>query len=298
MTQISMCQPALSIIIPTHARSEILRECLLRIGAQTVRAQIEVIVVSDVVDPEVQAYCTALGAQVPCDYIQVSPCHQGVARNTALKRAKAPLCLIIGDDIFLEPDACAVHMMSHDLLTRQGVVSAAVLGFTTWDPTSGITQVMRWLERSGWQFGYLNLRRYERTFVPVSMQHFYTYTSHVSLPTAIARKYPFRQDIDLYGWEDVEWGTRLRDAGIGLFYQPDARAFHFHHMDLPASLRRMETLGTSAAQMARKVPDFDRLPRGTKRFFYRLVSMFPTMTGAHRRAFLRGVVAAERAADA
>lgn len=226
--------------------------------------------------------------------MQVPPCQQGAARNAALGRARASLCLIIGDDIFLESGACAAHMMSHDLLARQDMVSSAVLGFTTWDPAAGITPVMQWLEQSGWQFGYTNLQRYKRTFIPVSMQHLYTYTSHISLPTALARKYPFRQDVDLYGWEDVEWGTRLRDAGIGLYYQPDASALHFHRVDLPDSLRRMETLGASVVQMARKAPDFDRMPRGHKRLLYRLAALFPTMAGAHRRAFLRGITAAEQ----
>ena len=42
----------LSIIIPTHKRPEILRKCLKHIEQQTIKDQIEVIVVSDGLDEE------------------------------------------------------------------------------------------------------------------------------------------------------------------------------------------------------------------------------------------------------
>jgi len=285
--------PSLSVIIPTYKRTDILRECLRHLDRQTVREDLEVIVVSDGHDEQTAALRAEKRFRVPITFLEVEKSHQGVARNRGVAQATSSLCLFIGDDIFLREDACEHHLIAHRRLLREegiGTKSAiAVLGFTTWDPAIGVTPVMRWLETSGWQFGYPFLRSFSHTFVPRDRQHLFTYTSHISLPTSIARAHPFLKEVSLYGWEDIEWGMRLRDAGVRLSYEPDAQALHHHHMTLEQSLTRMETLGASAVMMKRLVPRFDRLPQCWKKFTYIVGALLPTMAGAHRRAFLRGM---------
>ncbi len=221
-------------------------------------------------------------------FLEIPKSQQGVARNRGVALATAPLVMFIGDDIFLEPHACEVHLKAHN---QQPATSnqQSILGFTTWDPALGITPVMRWLEKSGWQFGYPLLKNYEHKPIPAHMQHRFTYTSHISLPTEVAKKYPFHEDVTLYGWEDIEWGSRLRDGGVPLIFEPDARALHHHHITLESSLKRMETLGQSAVRMGSLLLGFDRLPRGWKLLRYKISSMLPTMAGKHRRAFLSGM---------
>ncbi len=121
------------------------------------------------------------------------------------------------------------------------------------------------------------------------MQHRFTYTSHISLPTAIAKKYPFREDVSLYGWEDILWGTELRDAGVSLIYEPDAKALHHHHIELADSLKRMDTIGKSLRTMEKIDPTFDRIPRGWKLWAHKMMGLLPTMRGKHERAFMSGL---------
>ena len=86
----------------------------------------------------------------------------------------------------------------------------------------------------------------------------------------------------LYGWEDIEWGSRLRNAGVPLIFDPDARALHHHQITLESSLKRMEVLGESAVKMEKLLPGFDRLPRGWKRIAYEAAAMlrrWPENTG-------------------
>ncbi len=302
--------PSLSVIIPTHRRPEILKTCLEHLEKQTIVNDIEVIVVSDGGDDESQvvrhkspAFACGLrtGRQVTTRFLEIAPCHQGVARNEGVKVAQGKYVMFIGDDIFLDSHACAKHLEAQrsferralsdekKVLTAQSSKLIATLGFTTWDPACGITPVMRWLEISGWQFGYPQIEKFSHNFLPRDIQHKYTYTSHISLPIEIAKKFPFRSDVSLYGWEDVEWGMRLRDAGVSLFYEPSASALHHHHITLKDSLLRMQTLGRSAVEIQKKVPEFDRVPRGWKLLAYRICALFPTMAGSHRRAFLRGL---------
>jgi glycosyltransferase involved in cell wall biosynthesis len=276
--------PALSVIIPTHKRPDVLRECLRHLQSQTAREDIEVIVVSDGPDASACAVCTVTDWKMPVQFIEIPKRQQGTARNAGLQLARSPSVLFIGDDIFLDAHACAVHLRTHDRVKNH-----AVLGHTTWHPNVGITPVMEWLEQSGWQFGYPMLEPYTKRFVPEADQHRFSYTSHISLPTRLAKKHHFREDMHLYGWEDIEWGTRLRDSGIRVFYEPDAKALHHHRITLEDSLKRMETLGKSAATVHRQSESFDRLPKGMRRFAYAIAALLPTTAGKHRKAFLAGI---------
>ncbi len=297
--------PVVSIVIPTHKRPQILRKCLEHLERQTIIDQIEVIVVNDgdelKIDPSTGSTELVLSQpkdspqagsggelRIPIRVLNVSPCHQGTARNCGVRLASGRFVLFIGDDIFLASDACEKHV---DILNSQFSIlnSIAVLGFTTWDPACGITPVMKWLERSGWQFGYPMLRPFVHSIIPSAIQHRFTYTSHISLPTEIARQFPFREDVTLYGWEDIEWGWRLAKAGVRLFYEPDAKALHHHHITLEDSLKRMETLGRSAVVMEKLVPELELVPKGWKKWKYRIAAMLPGMRGRHSKAFLKGI---------
>ena len=278
--------PRLSVIIPTYRRAGALAECLRRLEKQTVAKDLEVIVVSDGHDDEARDVAVR-PRQIIVRYFEVEKSQQGTARNKGVAEASGDDILFIGDDIFLLEDACERHLEAHEIHGKDGPV--AVLGFTTWDPAVGITSVMTWLETSGWQFGYPAISNYGHGFIPEKRQHQFTYTSHISLPLQIAKKMPFRTDVHLYGWEDIEWGMRLRDAGVRLVYEPDAEALHHHRLTLEDSLKRMETLGRSAKEMANSVAGFDRVPKGMKLLAYRILSLLPTMTGRHRFAFLKGL---------
>lgn len=272
--------PSLSVIIPTRNRADILRRTLACLDAQTVAKELEVIVVHDGEDDaDTRAMITSLDRKPT--YLTIPKAQQGVARNRGVDSATSALVLFIGDDMLLEPDACEKHLQMHD---DHGM--CAVLGFTTWDPQVGITPVMRWLEKSGWQFGYPSIARYAKKPLSKAIQMNYSYTIHLSLPASIARRIRFREDVSLYGWEDMEWGHRLSEAGLPLYYEPDAKGLHHHRLDMEASLARMREIGKSAAEMERLNPALHLVPRGWKRFAHRVLSWLPTVRGAHERAFM------------
>jgi GT2 family glycosyltransferase len=282
-----MQPPALSIIIPTYRRGTILRECLARIGLQTALSQLEVIVVSDGEMDKETALLAKETFQFPATFLTIGKSQQGTARNRGVKQSKGAVTLFLGDDMYLLEDACASHLQAHS--QPHGGEKKAVLGFVTWDPDMEITPVMRWLEESGWQFGYPKIERFAHGFIPQEIQHRFSYTGNISVPTEIARRFPFAEGLSLYGWEDIEWGLRLREAGVKLFYEPDAKALHHHPMTLEASLQRMETLGRSAVMFEKQKPELTIVPKGWKRLAYRMAALLPTMNGRHRKAFLQGL---------
>src|SRR3989344_954642 len=284
--------PSLSIIIPTHKRAKILEQCLKYLANQTIKDQIEVIVVHDGEDDEeTRKMIESIPYNLqPTTYFAIPKSQQGIARNRGVDRATAPIVLFIGDDIFLSPDACEKHLNAHNQQTSKPANSRAILGYTTWDPAVGVTPVMRWLESTGWQFGYPKIQKFAHNFLPEDLQHRFTYTSNISLPTSTAKQIRFREDVSLYGWEDIEWGLRLQEAGIKLFYEPDAKALHHHRITMEDSLKRMETLGRSLPTISKINPKLNRMPRGWKLLLYRIFSVVPSMRGTHYKAFLSGIV--------
>lgn len=275
--------PLLSVIIPTHKRARILGQCLAHLERQTIASQLEVIVVSDGPDAETEALCKNSSFSIHnFQFFTIPKSQQGVARNRGVEKATAPITLFIGDDIFLAPDACEKHLVAHKAHSQ-----SAVLGYTAWDPAVGITPAMQWLDATGWQFGYRMLTPH--AIVPREMQHRFTYTSHISVPTDIAKKIPFRDDVSLYGWEDILWGQQLRDAAIPLYYESDAKALHHHRITLEDSLKRMETLGKSLVHMTAIAPELDRRPTGLKLLAYKLIALTPSIRGRHYRAFIKGL---------
>jgi GT2 family glycosyltransferase len=281
-----MARPALSVVIPTHKRGMLLGECLKRLERQTMKERMEVVVVSDgAMDKETQQLAKET-FQIPVIFTEVPKSQQGAARNQGVRMANGEIVLFIGDDIVVDENACAAHLEAH---RNAGKNPCAVLGFITWDKSLPITPVMRWLERTGWQFGFPSIARFAHRFVPRDIQHSYTYTSNISVPLDIARTLPFKEGLSLYGWEDVEWGLRLKREGIPLFYEPNAKAEHHHPMTLEDSLKRMETLGRSAVSFQKEEPDLRIVPYGWKLAAYHLLSYIPTLRGRHAKAFLAGI---------
>lgn len=279
-----MATPTLSVVIPTHERAAILSACLAHLEKQTVADRIEAIVVSDGHDPATAEMMATTTWSIPVTFVEIAKSQQGAARNAGVKRATGEFVLFLGDDMLLEPGACEAHLAAH-----AAHPNAAVLGRIDWDPSVGVTPVMRWLDRTGWQFGYCFLKPYENAFVPVERQHSFTYTGNVSVPRAIAASTPFLEGLTEYGWEDMAFGMDLRAKGVRLFYAPSARALHRHRIDLADSLKRMRAIGRAGVAMKKRDPSYDFLPSGIALWKNRLVSLLPTMRGKHAKALLRGM---------
>ncbi len=99
----------------------------------------------------------------------------------------------------------------------------------------------------------------------------------------------FDEDLSKYGWQDIEFGYRLKSkAKVTLKFAEKAIAYHHHYVDFSANCKRLEQVGRAAVIVYRKHPDLktflgihlgnfltDALffPKGyTTRAFLRLIS--------------------------
>ena len=261
----------LSIIIPTHNRAGILKTCLEKVITQQ-GVDFEVIVVDDgsvdnTKDVVSNLQLSISKSQTDLKYIYQKDSHQGTARNRGVEKATGDIIVFIGDDIFVEPEFLMKH---HDIHVQYPEEHMAVLGFTTWDPSIEITPYMRFLESSGWQFGYKFL--HPKWIGRVDPYKFF-YTSNISLKKSFFEKEKFNEDFVFYGWEDIELGYRLwKHHGMKIYYEPQAIAYHHHHVPESGLVHKMRNVGKSAVHFQRLQPDIQVIPMGLKARILKLAS--------------------------
>ncbi|MBS1800288.1 MAG: glycosyltransferase family 2 protein [Acidobacteria bacterium] len=218
----------IGIVIPTYNRSDTILMCLEHLERQT-WADFEVIIVddgsTDSTPKLLERYLDSTRLHVR--YIRQENAGAARARNVAASVMQAPVCLMIGDDIFASPDLVRTHLTLHQ---QRPELNIACLGLTQWSESGQlVTKFMRWLDESGNQFAYGDLLRGTRA----DWRHFYT--SNLSVKTEFLRQNPFNEGFSKYGMEDIELGYRMQiQHGLEIAFLPKALAHHLH----PTSFRR------------------------------------------------------------
>lgn len=270
----------LSVIIPTYNRPDILKECLERLFEQNiVPSEYEIIVVDDGSKPATRDLVKLMQKTAPCKvkYFYQENSGQGVARNRGLKYAEGKVSLFLGDDILVTKDFLKEHLNYHRKYTHE---NEAVLGFILWDPRLNINSLMEFLVNGscilgrygGHQFAYEKLEG-------KNLANFnFFYTSNISIKTSLLRKQMFDESFSRYGWEDIELGYRLeKKAGLKLYYNKKALAYHFHQLDEEDLKRRMKMIGESAHIFNAKYPELKKVPSFFKKFILSIFTSAPLM---------------------
>lgn len=254
----------LTVIIPTRNRFETLEKCLRALAAQkTDGNDFEVLVVDDGSTDETPRSVPGILAKAPFPgrLLSQAPGGPARARNRGIHEAGGAILLFIGDDIFPAPDFTAHHLKSRSQDTGH---PRAVIGKTRWDPELSVTPFMRCLE-NGIQFSYNEMARGE-------VSYRYCYTSNVSVPRdfILEQGLLFDENFPHAAFEDIEWGYRLKQAGVRFHYEPDALAYHHHPVTLKQYARRMEISGRALAHLLSLHPGIDLKPPGPRSCWKRL----------------------------
>jgi GT2 family glycosyltransferase len=250
--------PGASFIIPTYNRLEALKLCLARLEAQSCK-DFEVIVVDDGSTDGTAEWVAQYLAATPLRLRVLRQANSGPAkaRNAAIAVARAPLAIMIGDDILCTPGFAAEHMRFH---REHPEPRFAALGLTRWsEALQTVTPFMRWMDASGAQFAYGDLLRGVRP----EWRHFYT--SNLSVKTELLRAYPFDERFTQGWWmmEDMELGYRLQvREKLQLTLLPEALAEHVHPTDFRKACRRAQGTGRSLRVFDALWPDRPRTQHG------------------------------------
>ncbi|MEB3231491.1 MAG: glycosyltransferase [Leptolyngbyaceae bacterium] len=204
-----------SIVIPTYNRKPILEKCLRVLEQQqydsTLIQGYEIVVVDDGSTDETVSWLETQAQELPhVRLLQQS--HEGpaVARNRGVHGAKGDTIIFIDSDLvvlegFLQAHAVALtqgqqELGSDRLFTYGRVVNTCNFDHPTSEPykitdfsaayfaTGNVAIAKHWLEKAGL----------------------------------------FDTQFQLYGWEDLELGVRLKNLGLTLIKCPEAVGYHWH----------------------------------------------------------------------
>lgn len=260
-----------SVVIPTFNRSEKLSACLRALVAQDYdKKKYEIIVVDDGSCDDTQKILKKLqkNFRVPLYVFFQANQGQGVARNKGIDEAHGEIVLFLGDDIVATPQLLREHDRLHLLHPEE---NAACLGFITWHPSLSVTPLMKFMERGavilgkfgGHQFAYDLLEGKEKA------DFRFFYTSNISLKRSLLLRNRFDPWFSGYGWEDIELGFRLhKKAGLALYYEPAAIAYHDHAMNEEQFANRMREIGKSSHAFDKKYPELKKVPSRKKQMIF------------------------------
>jgi glycosyltransferase involved in cell wall biosynthesis len=204
-----------SVVIPTYNRQPILEKCLRALENQTLTdekvSRYEILVVDDGSTDRTLDWLAAHAKELPHVRLLAQE-HQGpaAARNLGVEQAKGDTIIFIDSDLVVTEHFLQAHA---DALSA----GAKKLGSDR-------------LFTYGWVINTCNFEN--PTSEPYKLTDFsaaYFATGNV----AIARKWLeqaglFDTRFQLYGWEDLELGVRLKKLGLKLIKCPAAVGYHWH----------------------------------------------------------------------
>ena len=244
--------PPIGIVIPTYNRKDHLLESLRHLERQSWK-DFEVLVIDDgSTDGTAEAVASyQQNAPFPLRYLHQANLGPATGRNRAISQMRAPICILIGDDIFVSPEFVRIHL---DLHRTNPETEAVALGLTRWSERGQkVTRFMRWVGWYGVQFDYAGLMAGE----PPDWRHFYT--SNLSFKTEYLTRNRFHEGFPRAAMEDIELGYRLAARhGLRMHFLPDAVADHLHPTTFEATCRRMQDAGEGAYVFGELWPEHRR----------------------------------------
>ena len=204
-----------SIVIPTYNRLPILQKALRSLEIQTfdsnLVANYEIIVVDDGSTDGTIEWLNNTMAELP--HLKIyEQSHKGAsaARNLGVEQAIGDTIIFIDSDIVVTPSFLQCHatalMQEQKLLGNDKIFTyGAVINTANFEePTSEPYKV---LDFSNAYFATTNVAIAKHWLVDVGL---------------------FDLGFDLYGWEDLELGVRLKNCGIKMVKCPEAMGYHWH----------------------------------------------------------------------
>ncbi len=244
-----------SVIIPTYNRYPILQKCLgaLKQQAPGEYTSYEVVVVDD---GSTDATVPWLEQESPLPQLRlIKQNHRGpaAARNLGLSQAQGSVIIFIDSDLVVTSTFLASHAR---LLAHSGVTA---------DPTDPADAKL---------FSYgrvINTHNFDspeqEPFKPTDFSNAFFATGNVAIArhwldqAAESAEGPFDPRFQLYGWEDLELGVRLKKLGLRMIKCPEAVGYHWHppfHLNqIPALIERERQRGRMGVLFWQKHPTWE-----------------------------------------
>jgi len=239
---------ALSVVMATYDRAEILRETLRHLAEQELDPEsYEVIVVDDGSPDHTRAVVEEWQgrASFQLRYMHHSNHGPGYTQNRGLEVARAPLVLLMADDIFMLPQALKTHLAMHMANPEQEV---AVLGRVDESRRLDDTVFLRHWDHFK-MAALVGLKE---------LPYYWFWACNLSVKRDFVMRHgPFREQRGRSGeaaHEDVVLGYRLSRFGLRSLFCEEARALHCHPTTFEAACKRRYMQGMNFGELHYHAP--------------------------------------------
>ena len=238
----------LSVVIATYGRAEILRETLRHLAEQELDpTSYEVIVVDDGSPDHTGSVVEEWQGRTPFPlcYLRHSNHGPGYTQNRGIEAARAPLVLLMADDIFMLPQALQAHVDMHAAHPEQEV---AVLGRVDESRRLDDTVFLR-----HWDHFKMKVLTGLK-----ELPYYWFWACNISVKREfLVRHALFRDQRGRSGeaaHEDVLLGYRLSRFGLRILYCEQALALHCHPTTFDAACDRRYMQGMNFGELRHYAP--------------------------------------------
>jgi glycosyltransferase involved in cell wall biosynthesis len=240
--------PQISVVLSTYRRADTLRRTLQHLIEQDLPpAQFEVLVVDDGSPDHTGQVVADVQGQAPFTlrYLRHDNQGPGYTQNRGIEQARAPVVLLMADDIFLTPAALRAHLEQHQARPELPV---AVLGKVVQSPE--LTQTVFLNKWDPFRFNELE----DLTELPP----YRFFAMNISAKRAFLLQHGLYLEHRGRGgpscMEDLELGIRLHQHGLRLFYAKAALASHYHVVTLDQAITRWHERGLNYGEFRKHAP--------------------------------------------
>jgi glycosyltransferase involved in cell wall biosynthesis len=238
-----------SVVMATYNRAEILPDTLAHLVAQDLDPKhFELVVVDDGSSDATRGVMEGAIASLPfkATYLHHPNQGPGYTQNRGIRAARAPLVLLIADDILLAPGALRRHLATH---REHPEPEAAVLGRILQSPRLTHSVFLRTWD----PFGFERLRGIRE------LPYYMFWACNISFKRAFMLDHGmFRAQRGRAGaaaHEDAELGYRLHRHGLRILYSEAALGYHHHIETLEGAMRRAYQRGLNWDEFRALVPE-------------------------------------------
>lgn len=235
--------PEVSLVVPTHNRSELLEKLLRALLQQTIPPEdFEIVVVADGCTDNTPEIVDLFRQNLQVHLIEQPAQGQASARNIGASKSNGKLLVFLDDDIEPKPQFLEAHIRAHSENKRR-----VVIGYY---PPLLKTQTgyLRTELRSWWESTFQKMRH---------PGHRFTYSDFVSGNFSISAKI-FNEvggfDPIYRCHEDYELGFRLLRAGVEFTHSVEAAGYHHERSDIHRAFKRKYDEGVADVQLGMQHP--------------------------------------------
>lgn len=232
--------PALSVILCTYNRKDLLKRNLESMISQTLdKKYFEVVVVDDGSTDGTRQVVESFGELLPVRYFYQQNAGLSSARNHGLFASRGKIVLFFDDDDTATPAFLEEHLKMH---RQHPGENFAVLNHTTWHPDLEITPLMHYVTEVGcFLFSYPSLKH------RMAADYTYFWGGRVSCKRSLLLNHGIFCSAIKIHYEDIELGYRLaKRAGLKVVYHAGAVSHMIRPLTFDDFCRRMMAQGQSA----------------------------------------------------